>query len=382
MRRSTSTRNDHSSIATSSASNTVNKGVHVQKSEKGALTLFHKLLKKQYCVTVDLVPEQYKERYLTRGYRQPYSTFLDCLASLFRLNNETLNVWTHLIPLILLFLYFIQTFPSELWPPTKIHPWYYPLLSEEISILAYHLGSAMAHLFNCMTPRIRHICFFIDYAAISMFGMGGACATYYYLRPLNTNIIFFNMPNVFIGMASIANVMAVYLSCASRHKWEKSKYLVRTLAFTLPYFMGSFPFYYRVLNCLFIGEECTTSLVMLVVGSFGYLVAAIFNSTRFPEKHYRSSFDICGHSHQWVHIITSFGTLAHILSVQTELQQRADKMDILLEGITFCSSLGWVLGSLFVGVCVALWFGSKLSVEGHLRNNHNIDVDTCKNRSQ
>ncbi|XP_064403696.1 membrane progestin receptor gamma-A-like [Halichondria panicea] len=375
MRRSTSTRKD-SSRATLSAPNDVSNGV--QKSEKGALTLFYKLLKKQ-CVTVDLLPKQYKERYLSRGYRQPYSSFLDCLVSLFRLNNETLNVWTHLIPLILLLIYFYQTFPCELWPLTKINPWYYPLLSEEISILAYHLGSVIAHLFNCMTPRIRHICFFIDYAAISMFGMGGACATYYYLRPLNTNILFFNMPNVYIGMASIANVMAVYLCCASRHKWEKSKYLIRTLAFALPYFAGNLPSYYRVLNCVFTGEECTISLVILVVGSLGYLAAAILNSTRFPEKHYRNIFDICGHSHQWVHIITSFGTLAHILSVQTELQERADKMETLLEGITFYSSLGWVLGALFVGVCVALWFGSQLSVEGHLKNEH---LHPDKNRSQ
>ncbi len=353
MQRPVSTRNAHSALNGS------------WKSENDVSTS-STVFKKQ-CVAVDHVPEQYRERYLTRGYRQPYSSFLDCLVSIFRLNNETFNVWTHLLPLVCLLLYFKQTFPCELWPVTKINSWYYPLLSDEMSIIAYHLGSVAAHAFNCMSPRVRHICFFVDYAAISMFGIGGACANIYYLRPLNTSFFFLNSPNLFVGAAAIFNVMAVYLCCSSRHRWEKSKYLVRTLAFALPFFVGNLPSYYRILSCVFMGDECTTALLCLVLGSLGYLVAAVLNSTRFPESRYKSTFDICGHSHQWVHTLTTLGTFGHILGIQLEIRDRSEQLNVLLDSITFYSSLGWALATLVIGVALALWFGSKLTVEGYLR---------------
>lgn len=369
MQRPASTKNVHSAPnGTLKSTNGVSTSSFVQK-----------LFKKQ-CVAVDSIPDQYKERFLTRGYRQPYSSFLDCIVSIFRLNNETLNVWTHLLPLIGLLVYFIQTFPSELWPVSKINPWYYPLLTEEITIIAYHLGSVAAHAFNCMSPRVRHVCFFIDYAAISMFGIGGACATYYYLRPLNTGIFLLHAPNLLIGASAVSNVTATYLCCSSRHRWEKSKYLVRTLAFALPYFVGNFPSYYRVLNCLLMGEECTRALFCLVLGSLGYLVAAVVNSTRFPESHYKDTFDICGHSHQWVHTMTSLGTLAHIVAIQLEMKDRSHELDRLMDGVTVYSSLGWALATFLVCLGVALWFGSKLTVDGYLKTERCVGTNKSKTK--
>ena len=320
------------------------------------------------CITVDHVPDQYEERYLVSGYRRPYSSFSDCIASMFRLNNETFNIWTHLLPLIFLTLYFRRTFPTKRWPLSEMDPWYYPLLAEEIATLAYLTGSVVAHTFNCMTPRIRHTCFYIDYTAISMFGIGGACSTYYYLRPLNTQFFLFTMPNVYIGLCSICNILAVYLCCMSRHNWAESKYLVRTLAFTLPFITGNFPSFYRVLQCVLTGGDCTSGLLYIVLGSTAYLLAAILNSSRVPERYYSRTFDILGHSHQWMHITTTMGTFLHFWAVHLEFEERKDKMDELLEGITFNSSLGWFFGTLAVTATLALWFGSQLTTNGELRN--------------
>ena len=324
------------------------------------------LLNKKY-ITVNHVPEQYKERFLTRGYRQPYSSFLDCLVSVCRPTNETLNIWTHLLPLIYLIHYFRRTFPCQVWPLSQMDPHYYPLLAEELSILAYLLFSVIAHTFNCMTPRIRHICFFLDYAAISMFGVGAACAAFYYLRPIGVDAVFLSQPNVYIGLSSLCNVLAVYLCCSSRHKWESSKYIIRTLAFVLPFMTVNFPSYCRILNCVFTGQECTRSLLYIFFCSIAYLIAAMFNSLRFPERKYTGVFDICGHSHQWFHVFTTVGTVYHFWAVHLELEAREDQMGKLLEGITFNSSLGWTIGTLAVTLSVALWFGSKLTEEGNLR---------------
>ncbi len=318
-------------------------------------------------ITVDLVPEQYKERYLTRGYRQPYSSFLDCLASLFRLNNETLNVWTHLIPLIIIVVYFKQICPSEVWSPSNISPYHYPLLAHEISTMVTLIGSVIAHTFNCMNPRIRHICFYVDYTALAMFFMGGACASFYYMRPLDNNVLF-SMPNIYMGLTSMSCILTVYLCSASRHKWDSSKYLIRTIAFGVTFLTGSFPSYYRLVSCLISGQKWTPSMIYLALGSFMYLVGAILNAIRFPESRYGSTFDICGHSHQWMHIFTSVGTMFHINAFKSELKTRSEELETLLQGLTFLSTLGWTLITLMVASIIAIWFGSNLTVDGHLKN--------------
>uniref|UniRef100_A0A8C3MZ37 Uncharacterized protein n=1 Tax=Geospiza parvula TaxID=87175 RepID=A0A8C3MZ37_GEOPR len=41
---------------------------------------------------------QVPEPGILSGYRPPQSSACECLLSLFGMNNETLNIWTHLVP--------------------------------------------------------------------------------------------------------------------------------------------------------------------------------------------------------------------------------------------------------------------------------------------
>lgn len=332
----------------------------------GAKEVFLATLKKKY-VCVEEVPLPYKEKYILTGYRQPCSSLADCVVSIFRLNNETLNIWTHFLPFVFLLRHFYKTFPSELYP---LEPSYYPLLSLELSICCYLLGSTLAHTFNCMTPRIRHICFYVDYVAISMYGVGGACTNFYYLRPLGTGFFLFDSPNLFIGGASLCNLISTYFTCASRHKWEPAKYVIRTLSFALPFLYGNSLTFVRLFLCVFAGrDECSVSLVFLFLCWTAYLVCAVLNATRFPERLYPATFDNIGHNHQWVHVLTSLGTVCHFWAVQTALEARKDLMPALLDGLTFSSSLGWMLGTLFVASAMAVWFGYQLTTDGHLASH-------------
>lgn len=320
------------------------------------------------CLSVDQVPLHYRENFIHTGYRQPNSSALDCILSAFHLNNETINIWTSLIPFLLLLFHFSWTFPSQLWPLSAISPCYYPLLTMELSVLAYLLGSTFAHTFNCMTPRIRHICFYIDYAAISMFGIGGSCATFYYLRVLDTGFFLYESPNLFIGGAALSNVIMVYIACASRHRWGPYKYIIRTLAFMIPLIYGNSPTFVRFLICVFgTGEECSFSMIYLSLCYISYVVAAVLNATRVPEKYVPYLFDVFGHNHQWVHITTTIGTLCHFWAVQVELEIRKDQYPRLLEGLNGWSSLGWMFGTFALTSAIAAWFGCRLTTDGHLQ---------------
>ena len=324
------------------------------------------LFTKEY-VTVEHVPEQYRERFLVKGYRQAHSSVLDCLVSTVRPNNETLNFWTHFIPFLILLAYFWHSFPCKLWPPIKVETMFYPLLSVEGSVCAYLLCSSLAHLFNCMTPRVRHICFYLDYAAISMYGIGGACATFYYLRSFRSGFLLFDSPNLFLSLASVWSVLACYINCASRHRWDRVKYKVRTLALSVPFLYGNLPTYYRFIECGLTGDECSYGLLYCFALWTCYLISAVLNATRVPERYYPSTFDIVGHNHQWVHVITTFGTVSHILAVFNDLTERREDLKIHFRQVTFLSSLGWTVVTAALTVAIAVWFGTQLTPSGHHR---------------
>ena len=340
------------------------KGIKLPQKD---LSLLKKLFSKEY-VTVDKVPDQYKEPFILTGYRQPYSSFLDCIVSAFRLNNETFNIWSHFIPFLAFIFYFWITFPSQLWPLSAIEPHYFPLLSEQVSVLAYLLCSSIAHTFNCMSPKTRHTCFYIDYMAICMFGSGTASATFYYLRPFNLDFILCKSANLFIGLNSLLCLGVAYVLCKSRHKWEKQKYVVRTLAFLALFLYTHAPSIYRTTECVLTGQECTQGLSYLAILWISFFGAAFFNASRLPERMFPVKFDIIGHNHQLMHMLTAFGTLAHLWGIYADLDERGTLMDTLLEGMTVYSSLGWSFTTLAVTCTLAMWFSSQLTPSGHLRS--------------
>lgn len=43
-------------------------------------------------------PQVFHEQGILFGYRHPQSSATACLLSLFQMTNETLNIWTHLLP--------------------------------------------------------------------------------------------------------------------------------------------------------------------------------------------------------------------------------------------------------------------------------------------
>ena len=334
-------------------------------SPEAGQSLLKKLFSKKY-VTIDQVPDQYKEPFILTGYRQPYSSFLDCIVSAFRLNNETFNIWTHFIPFLAFAFYFWLTFPSELWPLSAIESRFYPLLSEQVSVLAYLLCSSMAHTFNCMSPKTRHTCFYIDYVAICMFGSGTASTTFYYLRPLGVDFILYKSANLFIGLNSVLSFGVAYVFCKSRHSWEKHKYQVRTLTSLALFVYTHTPSFYRTAQCAINGEQCTRGLYYLVILWVTFMGAAFFNASRLPERIFPVKFDIIGHNHQLMHILTALGTLGHMWGIYADLDERSDVMTPLLDGLTVYSGLGWTFTTLASTCVLAMWFSNNLSASGHL----------------
>ena len=65
---------------------------------------------------VQEVPDHHKEISIFGGYRQRLE-YKDCLRSIFRLHNETVNIWTHLIGFLIFFTLMLR---DALWSQEHI----------------------------------------------------------------------------------------------------------------------------------------------------------------------------------------------------------------------------------------------------------------------
>lgn len=74
---------------------------------------------------------------------------------------------------------------------TDSYTW--PLLVYMLLICIYPFTSSCAHTFSTMSPESRHICYFFDYGALSLYSLGEASHTFKGVS-LCANVAFFCFP--------------------------------------------------------------------------------------------------------------------------------------------------------------------------------------------
>ena len=312
------------------------------------------------------VTEQYKEPHIQTLYRKPGSSAVQCLGSLFQGTNETINFWTHFVALLGLVSYFRYSCPDCTEDGGIFNPYCYPLYMTMASISLYHIMSCIAHIFCSMSPRIRHICFFLDYGAISVFSIGAAVSAGSYMFPEPTGIPVVDSKLFFLTTNSFVSVLATILCCATRHRWKEAKYIIRTVAFMLPFFAGNLHVMYRAVSCCFlVSNECHPSLISAANCWLFYFFAALFNGSRIPERWYPEKFDFIGQSHHWFHVLTSLGTLELYRANLIEANYRwipssqAQHMTV---------AVWWIGGTLLVVSITVVFFAVQIGQDGHLKS--------------
>lgn len=57
-------------------------------------------------------------------------------------------------------------------PGFRAEPYHWPLLVFLLPACLYPFASCCAHTFSSMSPRARHVCYFLDYGALSLYSLG------------------------------------------------------------------------------------------------------------------------------------------------------------------------------------------------------------------
>ncbi|XP_069651730.1 membrane progestin receptor delta isoform X2 [Haliaeetus albicilla] len=255
---------------------------------------------------VHQVPRIFWEDGIMSGYRHPKSSALDCVLSSFQMTNETVNIWTHFLPT----WYFVWRFlvlSSSL--DFCQEPYHWPLLIYLLLVCLYPFASSCAHTFSSMSARARHICYFCDYGALSLYSLG--CAFAYGAYTMPDHWVSGVLHHYFVPVAAFNSFVCTSLSCYSRFpelEHPRLSKVLRTAAFVYPFLYDNIPLFCRLLFCFW--SNCAWNEAM--AGYCYHLLFALLTGFLFashlPERLAPGRFDYIGHSHQLFHICAVLGT--------------------------------------------------------------------------
>lgn len=301
------------------------------------------------------IEEGFRTLFIKSGYRRPGLTLSQCFSSLLQPNNEAVNVWSHFIAFGLFCLQFYHVFfGDDDVAITSVRS--YPLLCFAAGILSLMAMSSIAHFINCISLTAHHTGFYLDYAAICVYSFSGSLAFYFYARPINTAFI---SPGVFLSISALLCCISVAVSCFSRHQWKKTGHLVRTTLFFFYFFLVTLPFTYRV----FMSNEPKTEshhyfnrLIM------NYVISAVVNVTKLPERAFPQAFDFCGQSHHFLHVFSALAASDAFNVAYYDMKNR-EKDLVNLQQPDFYNSLGIFSLVVIINLLVVGWFVRSLLLQ-------------------
>ena len=276
---------------------------------------------------IDQVPDHFRELFIMTGYRSPGSTHIQCLLSLFTPTNETFNFWTHFLPAC----YFLWRLVSQAFIMDFFaDPFHWPLAAFMVSIVIYPLASAVAHTFNALSDRARHICFFLDYAALSLYSLGSAVG--YRAYSFAPGLLNSSVAKWYIVTATINAVGCTMLACETRFlKHGHSRKALRFIAFAFPCLFVCIPVLYRITFCDAVSACEDRALVPFMRQTIMALLAGFFYNAHLPERFLPGIFDVVGHSHQLFHICSAFGTYQQLKGLLLDIEDRKPLLQELVD---------------------------------------------------
>lgn len=270
-----------------------------------------------FCLPVESVEAEFHETYITTGYRKPGISFKNCVKSIFiPWCNESFNVWSHAIFGLYFCVKYWKVFTEEF---DVTDPFVWPLFTFAMSMIGFCFMSSIAHTFNSMSSYWRHKCFYLDYAAISIYTVGLCQSFYFYTRPLQMK-----GTNMFLAVALLLSMTCTLVACLARTRWRHIQYTIRTFLYTLSFILASSPLIYRLLSCKTRSECECRGFSLYCQQTVFLLLSALTYACKIPERYVSQTFDCLGQSHHFFHIFTTTASNLKFEFIKTEILDRRE----------------------------------------------------------
>jgi len=303
-----------------------------------------------------------REPYIVSGYRDSDRiTIRQCLATLFTIHNETFNIWSHLLATLGFLTYFISIFTKNTIVDS---PATYPLKCYAIGSCLLYFSSCFAHLFCCMSWRVRNTCFYLDHAAVSVYTFTSSQAAIFYCRPVTDDaFVLLKYPSIYLSCSISIACLNMFLGCLSRHRYREYRFVIRTGIYVVKCVFDIYPFLARC----FVYETCTARAVYLFQRHvLCYAISALTNASRLPERLFPGYFDLFGYSHHFLHIFIILGNYDAFTVLHTDMIERKDILSASPYQPTFFTTFGLLILLISVNCVIVVWFVRNwLTAEEH-----------------
>ncbi|KAH3903311.1 PAQR-type receptor SCDLUD_000936 [Saccharomycodes ludwigii] len=262
---------------------------------------------KKLCSWNDLPDWQKDNEYIISGYVLETNSLTQSIKSLFYLHNESVNIYTHLLPGIcfLLVILFFNTHVIKIYDSTTGIDYF--------MINLFFAGCftclMMSSTFHCLKSHSEKVSIFgnkLDYLGIVVLIMTSMISLMYY-GFYDARFLFY----IFSGICTVLGLSCGYVSLSEKFRsrewrvFRAGMFVVFGLSALLPIICGTI--YYGIRQ-----TWIRIQVKWVLLGGVFYIIGAFIYGIRFPEKNLPGSFDIWGHSHQIFHVLVVCGTLAHL----------------------------------------------------------------------
>jgi len=274
------------------------------------------------------IPDWQKDNdFILGSYRPTMFSVRGCFMSMFRMHNETWNIWTHFIGFLFFAtvvagVYIFGDYITRIFEDVSIYelPW-----SEQAMLSFFFVGvivcllcSTLFHILHNHSQPVSSVFSRIDYSGISLLITGSSVPAYYYG---------FYCAKIaqFVHISAIVVLCVVCTAISLRAKFNTPPYRVfRFVMFSLFGLYGAVPFLHIFLRDGYVLASNAYALWGIVIMALLYIGGGFLYASRIPERFWPGKFDIWASSHQLFHICVFTAALIHYDSLLKMAKYRLD----------------------------------------------------------
>ncbi|KAJ2082910.1 hypothetical protein H4R24_001240 [Coemansia sp. RSA 988] len=261
----------------------------------------------KYTTTIEDVPEFLRDTYIMSGYRRLCYSYAASLRSMTYVHNESGNVLTHFVSLLifvgLAFSTRYDLLPAAMSPGRASWGDYLVLYGYIFSACVCFALSTLYHTFSCHSHK-HHVAWLkCDFVGILVLILGSWLPGLYY-GYFESRILM----TMYMGMIFSLFVGGVVVSI-SPHLQKPSLRWLRPVMFFSIAISGIIPICHHILaHGIEVSARSIGLYYLLGMGGL-YVSGTLLYAFNIPERWYPGMFDIVGHSHQLFHCLVFFAAL-------------------------------------------------------------------------
>ncbi|KAI3565804.1 hemolysin-III family protein [Fusarium oxysporum f. sp. albedinis] len=274
-------------------------------------------------LSLDQMPKWFQHEsneWILYGYRDISGSFQASLCSLLYIHNESVNIYSHLIPAV--FSLLGQQYLASRYSGVAGAD-FIPFSIFMLTAVTCLSLSATYHTLMNHSKRVEYLCLRLDMLGVVIFILGDLMLGIYmafWCEPL--------LRNIYWSMIGAFGTLAIFV--VMHPKFQGPKYrLFRTLMFVATGLSGVAPLIHGI-NLFGMSQMMRKAFPYTLAKAGCLLFGTWFYVTRFPESLYPGKFDLCG-SHSIFHILV-------VCAFVVQLIGYLDAFDYANTNLT-CSSL-------------------------------------------